>query len=295
MALHPSAVICGLFVVVWCVTSPAEEKVLYQKASPYSTIVVCEDEQGLRTLRFGLDGVRQSVVKLDDPDHLELEYARAMPAAMALVDQPQRVLIVGLGGGTIPRLLHAHFPQLQIDVVDIDPDVVVVAKQYFGFQEDERLKAYVDDGRRFIAQHTSHYDVIFLDAFSADSIPYHLATREFLLEVRRALTPSGLVAGNVWSRQSNRLYDSMVRTYQDVFPSLYVVDVRGTGNKILLAMPRHTPLTQQDVLLRAGRLAQDRGFRFDLEEAVKFGFREPGEDGARGRVLTDELPPAKAG
>ena len=183
MALHPPTLFGCVAAVMLCARLPAEEKILYQKASAYSTIVVSEDEQGLRTLRFGEDGVRQSVVKLDDPDHLELGYSRAMPAAMALVDKPERVLIVGLGGGTIPRLLHSHFPQLGIDVVEIDPDVVAVAKQYFGFQEDERMRAYVDDGRRFIAQHRNHYDVIFLDAFSADSIPYHLATREFLLEV----------------------------------------------------------------------------------------------------------------
>jgi len=281
--------------VLCCLPAIGQEKILYQKDSAYSTIVVSEDDQGLRTLRFGADGVRQSVVKLDDPDHLELGYARAMPAAMALVDQPRRVLIVGLGGGTIPRLLHAHFPQLEIDVVEIDPDVVAVATQYFGFQEDKRMRAYVDDGRRFIAQHRNRYDVIFLDAFSADSIPYHLATREFLLEVRRALTPTGLVAGNVWSRHSNRLYDSMVRTYLDVFESLYVIDVQGTGNKILLGLPRTTAVTQQDLQLRASRLARERGFRVDFAEAVKFGFRGPGDDGALGRVLTDAIPPAKAG
>jgi spermidine synthase len=86
-------------VLTACAAVAAAPKVLYEKASPYNRIVVTEDERGLRVLSFG-NGVRQSVVKLGDPDHLELRYSRAMPAAVALVEEPRRVLIVGLGGGT---------------------------------------------------------------------------------------------------------------------------------------------------------------------------------------------------
>ena len=152
---------------------------------------------------------------------------KAMPVGLAFVKEPKRVLIVGLGGGTIPGFLHKHYPETSIDAVDIDPDVVDVAKRFFGFREDATMKAHVTDGRRFIEECKEPYDVIFLDAFGSDSIPYHLATREFLQAVRRATKPDGVVLGNVWSSSINRLYDSMVRTYQATFDELYIFDVRG--------------------------------------------------------------------
>ena len=223
----------------------AEKKILYDKESRYNTIRVVEDEEGLRTLQFREYGARQSVAKVDDPDHIELAYARVMPIGLAFVEEPKRILIVGLGGATIPRLLHKHYPRTVIDVVDIDPDVVYVAKRFFGFREDATMHAYAEDGRRFIERCKEPYDIIFLDAFDADSIPYSLATREFLVAVRKALTPTGIVVANVWSSSSNPLYDSMVRTYQDVFEQLHVVEVSGVGNRILIALPPNAEATER--------------------------------------------------
>lgn len=271
-----------------CVFALAGERVLYEKDSDYNTIVVTEDDRGLRTLRFEKGGARQSVVKVGDPDHLELPYARAMLAGLAVVDDPKRVLIIGLGGGTIPSFIHRHYPEAAIDAVDIDPEVVDVAKRFFGFREDGRMRAHVGDGRRFIEECRNRYDVIFLDAFGSDNIPYHLATREFLQGVRRALAPNGVVVGDVWGRHSNPLYDSMVRTYQDVFEELYVLDVRGAGNKILIALPRPQRISRDELAGRAEEMSKRNGFRFNLGELVNHGFRDTATEEPRGRVLTDK-------
>ena len=275
-------------VLACCVAVLADQKVLYEKPSPYSTIVVTEDDRGLRTLWFEKHGARQSVVKVGDPDHLELPYARAMPVGLAFVPKPERILIVGLGGGTVPGFLHKHYPQATIDVVDIDPDVVHVAKRFFGFREDATLHAHVADGRRFIEECRNPYDLIFLDAFGSENIPYHLATREFLQAVRRALSPRGVAVGNIWSRASNPLYDSMVRTYQEVFDDLYIFDVRGAGNKILVALPRNERIDQADLARRAKRISTDRHFPYDMGEVVIYGYQYAGEKDSRGRVLRDE-------
>jgi len=166
--------LCAVATIL-CPAAAAERKILYQKDSPYNSITVAEDGRGLRTLLFENGGVRQSVVKVGDPDHLELPYTRVMPVALALVEKPQRVLIVGLGGGTIPSFLHKHYPKTTIDAVDIDPDVVTVAKKFFGFREDSTMRAHVADGRRFIEECRDPYDIIFLDAYGSENIPYHLA------------------------------------------------------------------------------------------------------------------------
>jgi spermidine synthase len=265
----------------------ADEKVLYEKPSAFGMIVVTEDDNGLRVLRFGQRGPRQSVVKPGDPDYLALPYARAAFAGLALCGEPRRVLVVGLGGGTLPMFLHKHYPEATIDAVDIDPEVVDVAKRFFGFDEDEFMRAHVGDGRQFIEQFRQPYDAIFLDAFGGDSVPAHLTTQEFLRAVRRAVKPDGVVVGNVWARHSNPLYDSMVRTYEEVFDELYILAVQGAGNMIVLALPRRQPLSRDELAQRARKVSTAKRFSFDLGSLVEYGFQPAPEKNQQGRVLRD--------
>lgn len=279
-----------------CALAQGQEKLLFEKQSPYSLIRVTEDNQGLRTLWFDDSGVRQSVVKPGDPDHLELPYARSMMIGLAICPQPRRVLIVGLGGGTIPGFIHKHYPQTTIDVVDIDAEVVRVAERFFGFRQDEHLRAHVADGRRFIAAVREPYDMIFLDAYSADEVPAHLTTREFLLAVRRAVDAErGVVLGNIWSRFSNPLYDSMVCTYVDVFEAVRIADVPEAGNKIVIALPRPAAPQRGELATRASELARQQRWRFDLGRLVRDGYRAPGEELIYGRVLHDRQSERRAG
>jgi spermidine synthase len=270
-----------------CAAAPAEEKVLFEKQSKYSLVTVTEDEQGLRTLAFDKNSVRQSVAKPGDPDHLELHYARVVPVGMVIAEKPRRALMIGLGGGTVPIFLHKHFPDMAIDVVDIDPVVVEVARKFFGFRDDETLRAHVGDGRRFIETCRDPYDIIFLDAFSSENIPRHLATREFLQAVRKALTPQGIVVGNIWGRGSNVLYDAMALTYLDVFEEVYIFDVPDAGNKIVVALPRKQQLDRDKLARQARQLSREKQWRFDLGQAVLRGYSRVGPDDFRGEVLTD--------
>jgi spermidine synthase len=266
----------------------AAEKVILEHKSPYNTIVVSEDDDGLRIMRFERFGARQSVVKLGDPDHLELPYARVMiPIAFLVVEEPRSALIIGLGGGTIPSFLRRRFPRMKIDVVDIDPGVVDVAKSHFGFREDELMRAHVEDGRRFVEQTAERYDLVFLDGFGTDSVPPHLTTREFLAAVRGILTPQGAVIGNVWGRQVNRLYDSMVKTYRSVYDGLLVVDVIGSGNKIVIATAVRHELSHYELVHRAQKVSRKLKLRHSVTEVAERNMRTPGEDGVAGKLLTD--------
>ena len=283
----------SVLIVVGATTPAAAQRVLHRETSSYNTILVTEDEKGLRTLWFEEGGARQSVVKLGDPDHLELPYSKAMLAGMALVENPKRLLVVGLGGGTIPMFLHKHYPEATIDAVDIDPAVVRVAKRFFGFKEDARLRAHVADGRKFIEKCRKPYDVIFLDAFGAENVPYHLTTLEFLKAVRRALTPQGVALGNIWSRDANPLHDEMIRTYQAAFDELVVIPSIGAGNEILVALPREEQLSKERFIRLAGHLVRRRGFPYDVVRTVAQGFHRPGPQYAGARLLTDGngMPP----
>src|SRR5882672_9691866 len=264
------------------------QTVIYERASPYNTIIVTEGPNGLRTLLFERGGGRQSVVKPGDPDHLELPYARVALAGLALCEEPRRILVVGLGGGTLPMFLRKHYPAATIDAAEIDPDVVDVAKKFFGFIEDGHLRAHVGDGRQFIEKaRQADYDIIFLDAFGAHDVPKQLTTQEFLQFTRRALKPSGVVVSNVWRPASNPLYDSMVRTYQEAFDELLILDVPGDVNNIFLALPRVQPLGQSELALLARKISTAKRFRFDLGELVEYGFLHAREKNPQAHVLRD--------
>jgi len=282
----------GLVVCLVCVAAGIavpRGKVLFEGKSEFnSSIRVVEDARGLRTLTFGEGDTDQSTVKVGDPDWLELRYTRVMPVALAAVEKPRRILIVGLGGGSIPNFLHKYYPDTHIDVVDIDPVVVEVAKKYFGFREDKTLRVHVADGRAFIEKCEKPYDVIFLDAYGPENIPYALATREFLQAVRKAVAPKGVVVANLWSRSTNRLYDSMVRTYIDVFDEVHVVDIRNSGNVVLLALP-HQPKLNRDTLARQARiLSREKKFPFNLGPLVKYGCRQPDKKEKSASILLDK-------
>ncbi|MBI3068169.1 MAG: fused MFS/spermidine synthase [Betaproteobacteria bacterium] len=277
----------ALFAVVALVAlARADETVLYEKASAYSTIIVTE-EDGLRILRFEKGGARQSVVKPGDPDYLGLRYARVALVGLALSEQPRRILVVGLGGGTLPMFLRKYYPKATIDAVDIDPDVVHVAKRFFGFREDSHMRAHVADGRQFIEKVRQPYDVIFLDAFGTDNVPPHMTTQEFLQAVRRAVKPGGSVVGNIWGPGSNPLYGAMVRTYQEVFDELFILDVQGTNNKILLALPRKQPLDRDALARLARKVSAARRFRFDLGDVGNYSFQHARGKNPDARVLRD--------
>ena len=266
----------------------AGEKVIYEKASRYSNIIVTEDENGLRVLRFEENGARQSIAKPGDPTYLGFAYTRVAFSGLALTEpDPRRIMIVGLGGGTMPMFLRHYYPQATIDVVDIDPDVVHVAREFFGFREDEAMRAHVGDGRQFVEGVREPYDIIFLDAFGTRNVPPHLTTVEFMRAVKRAVKPTGVVVGNIWGRPVNPLYDSMVRTYQEVFDDLYVLEVPGTSNRILLALPRRQALDRAQLAQLARATGARKRFDFDLGDIGEEQFRPASRRNRSGRVLRD--------
>ncbi|MCP3137944.1 spermidine synthase [Pyxidicoccus xibeiensis] len=250
-------------------------------------VVVTEDPEGLRTLRFEQGGARQSVVWPGEPLRLEIPYTRMSMAGLAFVPEPERILVVGLGGGAIPMFLRAVLPEVAIDVVDVEPDVVEAAKLYCGFQEDDALRVHVADGRSFIEASGPAYSLIVLDAYGPDNIPPHLATREFLGAARARLTADGAVLGNVWESVSNPLFPSMLRTWRVSFPQLHRLDVPSTTNRILVGLSHTEAYSHVDLVDRAARLERELGLPFELGRMVSRGHRQVPRRVKDGHILTD--------
>jgi spermidine synthase len=186
-----------------CRVVPTGETLVHQERSALQTIVVV-DERTRRCLRFGVGpgGLNQSCLSLDQPQRLQFEYTRAMVAATVLWQpQPRRLLVIGLGGGSIPMALAALLPDAHIDTVEIDPAVIGVAQRFFAFTPGPRLRAFARDGRDFVSAARARgdrYDAVLLDAFDQNGIPPALFTVAFLDEIRQVLTDEGALLANTF-------------------------------------------------------------------------------------------------
>jgi spermidine synthase len=230
------SLICYLIVatLTWQTATAAE---IHREKSLYRNIIVKQDGQR-RCLIFTVkrSDRNQTCMDLQDPKRLVFPYVRMTLGGLLLNAKPQRVLVIGLGGGSIPVALSELFPTAQIDAVEIDEAVVRVAKQFFNFAETERLKVHVSDARVFIKRallSKTKYDLIILDAFTGDYIPEHLMTREFLEESRGLLTPDGVLVANTFS--TSVLYDHESVTYQSVFGDFLNFKLPISGNRVVIA------------------------------------------------------------
>ena len=140
--------LCGLLLVCVLISAVAHARIIHKERSLYSTILI--DQQGsVVCLQFSVrrDQRNQSCRDNDDPRRMVFTYSKMIMAGLLFQPNPQRVLIIGLGGGTVPTALAQLFPDAQIRVVEIDPAVVQAAEDYFDFTETEKTQVIVSDGR----------------------------------------------------------------------------------------------------------------------------------------------------
>ena len=141
---------------------------------------------------------------------------------------------IGLGGGRTITYLNASLPDSAILAVEIDKDVVDLAKKYFKFTESASMRAVVADGRSFLMRDNDKWDVILIDAYRGPFVPFHLLTKEFYTLVKSRLAPGGVVVQNI--EPSTMLFDSAAATLNSVFPS---VDLYEGGQYFLYKYKRY--------------------------------------------------------
>ncbi len=239
------------------------------------SVVPTTDYGNRRDLRF--DQYIESSVVLDDtakgirvPYTSGTTYSDLLHLPFIFQSGARDILIVGGGGGVVPMIFRDAY-DVVIDIVEIDPVVVEMAKKWFGLRLDDRIRMHIQDGRMFIHNSTKKYDIILLDAYTAGGrIPFHLTTREFLAEVRDRLKPDGVALMNVISAVEgplSKLFRAEYKTFKDVFgvESVYIFpkgypgwDRKKSTNVMLVATgPGHTrQLRKEEVLARAARLTE---------------------------------------
>lgn len=236
--------------------------IVYRKDTRYHGLAVVDDDDS-RYLRF--DNSFQSGMWLDRPFDTRFEYTDYLALGIAYNPDAENVLFLGLGGGSSPKRMWRDFPRLRLHAVEIDPVVVDVAYRYFELPRSPRLTVDVQDGRRFLATDERRWDVIAIDTFYGDSVPFHLTTLEFLELVRSRLAPGGVVVTNMIGSirgSSSPLFRSLYKTYATAFPTVVVHPVKEPGetdeafrNLILVATegaaPREAFLLERWASLRS--------------------------------------------
>jgi len=215
---------------------PIDEETYFLKESDYYTIKLKRDENrtgGAPLEALVLDHLVHSYTDLNDPFHLEYEYIRIYEEFVRWQVEKRKsfkALFIGGGGYTFPRFIEAKYPEAGINVVEIDPEVTRVVHQYLGVAKDTRIRSFNEDGRWFVmnCKEKGSYDFIFGDAFNDLSIPYHLTTKEFVMQLKDLLKPDGLLLANVIdSFKVGQFMPSYIRTLEEVF---------GKGNVYLIML-----------------------------------------------------------
>jgi len=182
---------------------------------------------------------------VDAPFRTAFDYTDYFFLGPAYNRRAKTVLFLGLGGGSAPKRLGRDFPELRLQVVELDSVVVDVARRFFSVPET--LPVAVADGRRYLAGNDTRWDVIAIDTFYDDGVPFHLTTREFLELVRARLAPGGVVVTNVLGAvtgPSSKLFRAVYRTYRSVFPTVTIHPGYGSdtyGNSMLVATDGAAP------------------------------------------------------
>lgn len=279
--MRDTAIRATLFGVLFCGVlalgffSFVYERVLFDRPSVFNRSVrVTENLWGRRFLRFNDGRATQSASLARDPLLGVLPYVQESVELASLAGRVGRVLVVGMGGGSMGMLMRSRYPLAYIDLVEIDP-VVVEAAELLGFQADARMVVTVGDGAAFVHAVRSPYDVVFLDAYDGVEVPGQFLTPEFFAALATAVTPDGVAISNVLRRDINGRFGDVMRGF-GLFFSVSVFDVReGAKNCIVVASHHELAAVQ-------GRSARYR------QSGVCGTLMVAGSDRRRGDVRTQE-------
>jgi spermidine synthase len=202
-----------------------------------------------RVLYSGNNDAAQSGIPRDGKPELLFDYNQRFFEIVQGM-QPKQMLLLGGGALTLPAAVMREFPELDIDVVELDDGLVAIAEQYFDFQPSDRMRVHIEDGRRFLRMHDTKYDLIIVDVFSHASIPEAFQSIEFVRSLKDHVNKKGLVAMNVIASLEGvrslvlqRIHEAMQATFPNV--------------QIFAATRNLSPWISQNFIIVASPGAQD--------------------------------------
>ena len=265
-----------------------DEVVLEEAQSEFNHVVVAE-RGTVRTMYFLVDGTYYIESRVDRarPKSLDLDYSRTMMAGFVVHPAPKSILMVGFGGGLISNYLFERIEGLEVDGVDIDPEVVRLARKYFDVPDSPRYRTHVADGRLFVEESdkAQRWDMIILDAFRGVFVPFHLKTREYYELLLSRMAPDGVVVANL--HKNTEIYPHDRNTFADVFPSGYAFRSESGSQCSYVASASKTPLGAWAMRANATKAAPLFDFDF-MGLAARWYLERDWDDSAE--VLRDDFP-----
>ncbi|QSW99884.1 spermidine synthase [Haloterrigena alkaliphila] len=243
--------------------------VVYQTQTAYQELEVV-DNGDVRTLYLG--GARHSAMDLEDPDRHVFEYTTYFHLPMLMaddVDDVGDVLFIGGGGYTGPKDFERSY-DVDVDVVEIDPEVTDTAEAYFGLEHGENMTTHTTDGRQYLQNTGEEYDLIVLDAYKKDQVPFHLTTVEFMELVSDRLADDGRFHANVIAAptgSAGEFYRAQRKTMDEAFGETYAFrtsDANAIQNIEIVATNEETDFTAAELDDRNA----ERDLPVDLAEQI---------------------------
>ncbi|MBS3908977.1 MAG: fused MFS/spermidine synthase [Actinobacteria bacterium] len=252
---------------------------VFTHESMYNDIFV-GDQGDIRYLIFTEKLLQSGMLKTYPNEHL-FSYTRLIDEASAhFKPDAGDFLLIGLGGGSIPKALLAGRENITVDSIEIDQAVIDVAYDYFDMPKNDNFRTIAMDGRMFLQATEKQYDVIMLDAYNSLFIPYHLTTNEFFEELAAALKPDGIAVLNIISNpdgEYSRFFKSLLKTVNETFPEW----------RIYLAEDAN-PNSINNIVLVASR--KELGSPGPIGDFIEY--REP-LDFSEAMILTDNYAPVE--
>jgi len=202
-------------------------------------IVEVSEVDGVRSLYLGSITI-QSSMKVKAPFELELAYTRGMMSFLLFSDSVKHVLTIGLGGGSVPKYIHQYCPEIKQTVVEINPQIINVARSHFYVPEnDEKLNVIEGDGIAYLAENPKSTDVLMIDAFDSVGIPPDFCSQDFFDSCEMALTNDGIFAINLWG--SDKKFDIYLQRIEQSFENKVLILPTGKPGNIVVFGFKHLP------------------------------------------------------
>ncbi len=203
------------------------------------SIVEVSESNGIRSLYLGSVTI-QSSMRVNAPFALELTYSRGMMGFLLFSDSAKKVLTIGLGGGSVPKYIHQFCPDISQTVVEINPQVIKIARSHFYVPEnDARLNIIEGDGIEYLLNHANYTDVLMIDAFDSVGIPPNFCSQDFFDSCETVLTNDGIFVINLWGSDKN--FDIYLQRIEQSFENRVLMLPTGKPGNIVVFGFKHLP------------------------------------------------------
>jgi len=248
-----SVLLIGVILVILQPVEKAEANILEQQQSFYANITA--EILSTDLICLTVNSIPQSCFN-PDTNELGFPYTKLMVRGLEQIEDPQKVLVIGDGGGLISREILKNYPGIMIDAVDIDEKIFELGKKYLYFEDSPQINKIVADGRNFLRNSGGNYDAIFIDAFNGSTPVLHLYVKEMFELAKEKMAPDGVLALNIFGfnrGEGSEVLTSIYKTLGSVFDDVYVSPI-GDANDEERYFYSYVPFASASELDRIGRV-----------------------------------------